>query len=484
MGRRRPMTYRQAAEWLEALADPERTGLDRRFARRMNLDATRRLMELLGDPHERLAAVHIAGTKGKGSVAAMVEAAARAASHRTGMFTSPHLVSWRERVRINGQPITEEEVARLASAVRPAVEQVEEEGLRGPSFFEACTAMALLRFAEEDLDLCVVEVGLGGRLDATNVVAPLMSVITTLGIDHAHVLGDTLAGIAQQKAGIIKPGVPVVSAQQPSEARVIIQHAAAAQASPLRFAEPFEVGEVTPLRPRDAVPGDPPLLTEPLEGGYAGARVALRLPLAGEHQAINAGVAAAVCEGLSEAGLEVPPEAFVDGLEGVRWPARVQVVDVRPWVVIDCAHNQQSARALMRALRRHLVCRRLIVVLGLSEDKPAEVVAGELSSADHAILTRACLPRAMPAEELAERTGAIWRSHEVVADPVQALAHARETAEERDAICVTGSFFVLADLMEAGALPAPDQQRVGWRRPVNDERLGGSEDTAAPDGNG
>ncbi|MGC9318178.1 MAG: bifunctional folylpolyglutamate synthase/dihydrofolate synthase [Armatimonadota bacterium] len=456
MVRRRPMTYRQAAEWLEALADPERTGLDRQFARRMNLDATRRLMQLLGEPHKRLSAVHIAGTKGKGSVAAMVEAAARAAGHRTGMFTSPHLVSWRERVRIDGQPITEDEVAHLATVVRPAVEQVEQEGLRGPSFFEACTAMALLRFAEEDLDLCVVEVGLGGRLDATNVITPLISVITTIGIDHAHVLGSTLTQIAQQKAGIIKPGIPVVSAPQRSDVEVVLEHVAAERSSPLAFVKPFDVGEVAPLRPEDATPGHPPVLREPLAGSYAGARVGLRLPLAGEHQAINVGVAAASCEGLGRAGLPVSQQAFVDGLEAVRWPARVQVVGVRPWVVIDCAHNGQSVRALMRAMRRHLVFRRLIVVLGLSDDKPAEVVAGELSSADHAVLTHASLPRAMPAEELAERTGAIWRSHEVVAVPVRALARAREAAEERDAICVTGSFFVLAELMQAGALPPPD----------------------------
>ncbi len=455
MNARRPMTYRQAAEWLETLANAERTGLDGRFRRRMNLDATWRLMELLGGPHRELRAVHVAGTKGKGSVGAMIEAAARAAGHTTGLFTSPHLVSWRERVVINGRQIAGGDIARLATRVRPAVEQVEAEGLRRPSFFEACTAIAFLAFADAGLDLCVGEVGLGGRLDATNVIAPLLSVITTLGIDHARVLGDTVGAIAAEKAGIIKPGVPVVLAPQSEEAADVVVRIAEERSAPLRVAEPFAVGEVEPLDPGDVAPGEVPVLREPMRGAYAGSEVAIALPLPGAHQATNAGVVAAACEILTDLGIGVAPPELVGGLESVRWPARVQVVDVRPWLIVDCAHNQQSARALVAALDRHLSFERLIVVIGLSKRKAGLDIALELSAADHVVITQALLPRAMSADKLAERTGDIWRSYQVVPQPAQALARARKLAGPRDAICVTGSIFLIGDLMEAGAIRIP-----------------------------
>ncbi len=451
----RSMTYRQAVEWLESLANPERTGLDRRFARRMSLDATRRLMELLGDPHSSLRAVHIAGTKGKGSVAAMIEAAARTAGYTTGLFTSPHLRSWRERVAIDGALISEQDVARLVGRVRPAVEQVEAEGRRAPSFFEACTAMAFLAFAERDLDLCIIEVGLGGRLDATNVITPLLSVITTLGIDHAHVLGDTLEQIATEKAGISKSGVPVVFAPQQPEATAVIRRVARELRAPLRMASPFVIDEIQPLDPDDLPSDEVPALHEPMRGRYAGEEVFLRLPLPGAHQAINVGVVAAVCECLAEHGFAIAPQALVEGLENMRWPARVEVVGARPWLIVDCAHNRQSARALISALNRHLRFERLIVVLGVSEDKSARDIATELSAADHVILTQASLPRAMPVETLARHTVGIWRSHEIIVPPETALQRARELAGPRDAICVTGSVFLIADLIATGALELP-----------------------------
>lgn len=446
------MTYQQAIEWLEGLANPERTGLDRRFARRLSLDTTQRLMELLGDPHRSLHAVHISGTKGKGSVAAMIEAAARAAGYTTGLFTSPHLRSWRERVVIDGTLISEQDVARLIGRVRPAVEQVEAEGRRAPSFFEACTAMAFLAFAERELDLCVIEVGLGGRLDATNVIVPLLSVITTLGIDHAHVLGDTLEQIAAEKAGIIKSGLPVVCAPQQPEATAVIRHVAREQRAPMRTAIPFVIEEIQPLDPDDVTSDEVPVLREPMHGRYGGDEVFLRLPLPGAHQAVNVGIAAAACEYLSEHEFTIPPDALVEGLENMRWPARIELLDVRPWLIVDCAHNRQSARALISALNRHLRFERLIVVLGVSEDKAARALATELSTADHVILTQASLPRAMAAEMLARHTAGIWRSREIIVPPPAALQRARELAGPRDAICVTGSVFLIADLIATGDL--------------------------------
>jgi dihydrofolate synthase/folylpolyglutamate synthase len=442
--------YAQASEWLLKLTNPERTGLTRRFGRRMNLDATWRLMELLGNPHEQIHAVHIAGTKGKGSVAAMIESVLRTADYRTGLFTSPHLVSWRERIRIDGRCISEQQVADLAEEVRPAVEQVEAEGLRGPSFFEALTAMGMLAFSREGLDVCVLETGLGGRLDATNVVTPALSIITTLGLDHTSVLGDTLPEIATQKAGIIKPDVPVVVAPQPESIERLMRRKAASVQAPITFATAFTLLECRPLSPDESAPGELPRIGERVAGEFGGVAFEASLPLSGRHQAVNAAVAGRACEMLRTQGMRLPLESFTRGLEEMYWPARVELVGTHPWEVIDCAHNQASARALMNALSRHLQYDRMILVLGASKDKPVEAMAQELASADHAILTEASLLRALPVEHLAERTASAWRSFETIIAPTEALDRARELAGPRDLICVTGSVFVVGELMEEG----------------------------------
>ncbi len=444
------MNYQQAVEWLEKLANPERYGFGADFARRVNLETTRALMADLGNPEQRLRAVHIAGTKGKGTVAAMIESVARAAGHSTGLFTSPHLISWRERIRLDGEQISEERVAALATRVRPPTEALESpQRSVSPTFFEVCTAMAFLAFAEDGADVSIIEAGLGGRLDATNVLTPTVSVITTLGIDHSAILGDTLSQVAGEKAGIIKPGVPVVSAAQEPEGAAVIEETAASRSASLHVAAPFEAaGKITPVRPEDVPPGEAPRLTQPARGSFAGETIEVALPLLGEHQLINAGVATTACELLAAAGVSITAQAVVRGLESVSWRARVELVEARPWLVLDCAHNRESARALMQALRRHLEFERLIVVLGLSHDKEAEAIAEELAEAEHVIVTRVDTPRAMPTDELRERTEGYWRSLEVVATPPQALAHAREMAGERDLICVTGSVYLAGELMQ------------------------------------
>jgi len=444
------VNYQQAVEWLEKLADPERYGFGAEFARRVNLETTRALMAKLGDPERRLRAVHIAGTKGKGTVAAMIESVARAAGHSTGLFTSPHLISWRERIRLDGQQISEERVAELATRVRPPTEALESpERSVSPTFFEVCTAMAFLAFAEDGVDVSIVETGLGGRLDATNVLTPTVSVITTLGIDHSAILGDTLSQVAGEKAGIIKPGVAVVSAPQEPEAAEVVERTAASRSAPLHVAAPFEAaGEVTPLRPEDVAPGEAPRLTQPARGSFTGETVEVALPLLGQHQLVNASVAVRACELLAEAGVGISAQAVAGGLAGVSWRSRVELFEARPWLVLDCAHNRESARALMQALPRHLEFERLVVVLGLSHDKDAEAIAEELAAADHVILTRVDTPRAMATDELRERTERYWRSSEVMGTPRRALARAREIAAERDLICVTGSVYLAGAVMQ------------------------------------
>ncbi len=441
------MTYQQAAEWLHNLTDPERSGLTRAFGRRLSLDTTVALMDALGHPEQDLPAVHIAGTKGKGSVAAMIEAAAHAAGHRTGLFTSPHLVSWRERIQIDGVPISEDEVAHLAERVRPVAEQIDGPRGRGATFFEVYFAMAMLAFADHEVDLAVVETGLGGRLDATNVITPLLSIITTLGRDHTRILGESIEQIAGEKAGIIKPGVPAVSAPQPPGALKIMEATAAAQGCALAVARPMTGVMRPPSEPEQFVPGERPRLTQTVRGDYDGQALTAELSLLGDHQLVNAGVAARACEALTQAGVAIGAQAFGDGLTRARWPARVEILATRPWLVLDCAHNPESARALMSALRRHLKYERLALVLGVSADKDAARIADELREASYVVLTQADMPRAMPAPQLAELTAGTWDTVEVIEDAAQALAAARDWAGEADCICVTGSFFVVGELM-------------------------------------
>ena len=441
------MNYRQAAEWLDNLTDPERSGLDRSFGRRMGLDTTVALMAGLDNPHLQVPAVHIAGTKGKGSVAAIIESVARADGLRTGLFTSPHLVTWRERVQHNGEAIPESDVARLATRVRPVAEQIVGPRGRGATFFEVYFALAMLAFAEWDVDLAVVEVGLGGRLDATNVITPLLSAITTLGLEHTRILGDTITQIAAEKAGIIKRGIPVVSAPQPSEAMTVVEAVARERGCDLTVAAPLErIGVVVPARPRDFAPGQRPDITQPVRANFRDETVEARLSLPGDHQLVNAGVASAAC-----AALGMSSGALAEGLAHARWPARVEVVEARPWLVLDCAHTRDSARALMATLRRHLQYRRLAMMLGLSRDKDAEGIADELRDADRVIVTAADMPRAMSTDELAERIAGRWRNVEVIPDAATALAAAREWADEDDCVCVTGSVFLIGELLADGS---------------------------------
>lgn len=229
------MNYTQAVEYLEALTDFERLGFRRHFADTVSLDSARRFAELLHNPHLQVPAVHIAGTKGKGSTAAMVERVLREAGYRTGLFSSPHLVSFRERVRVNGEPVSEESMARLVSQVRPVLEQVRvTDGFSPCTFFEAYFGIAALHFLAEEVDVAVYEVGLGGRLDATNLLNPIVGAITTIGFDHTAILGNTLDAIAREKAGIAKPGVPLVVARgQQGEAFSAISQVAESVGAPL-----------------------------------------------------------------------------------------------------------------------------------------------------------------------------------------------------------------------------------------------------------
>ncbi len=445
------MDYDAAIAYLDSLVNYERTGLRREFADEVRLDTIRRLSQLLGNPHEQFAAVHIAGSKGKGSVAATVEAMARAGAYHTGLFTSPHLVSPRERIRIDGEIISRDTLIELVDTVEPAVEKIRDEGVPSPpTFFEVYAAMAFVHFAAEKVDLGILETGLGGRFDATNIINPLVCAITTLGLDHTEILGDTIEQIAFEKAGIIKSGVPVVVADNPTSAREVICKRAAEVGAPL-IPAPQIVSSTPPQRlpvPDADTPLPRPLQTVVVRRDAE--ELAVQLALAGAHQAINLAAAIGLADVLDATGYErMDDEAILAGARSVEWPARLEIIQARPWVVLDCAHNPQSAEALAEALPSLIEYDKLIMVLGVSADKDAAGIAEALAAiTDIAVLTQAAMPRALPVQEFRAQTAQSWSEHHAAATTAKALRMAHDFAGPRDCIVVTGSFFVIDEFLQ------------------------------------
>lgn len=412
----------------------------------LKLDRMRALLARLGDPHRRLRILHVAGSKGKGSTSAMLAAVLRAGGYRTGLFTSPHLCRVEERFQVDGRPISGPELTALLLEVRQCLQgHPLRPGEWLPTFFEVATAVGFLHFVRRRVEVAVLEVGLGGRLDSTNVCDPVVALITSISYDHTQLLGDRLASIAREKAGIVKPGRPVISGATPPEARAVIARICRQRGAPLRqlrldFHYRYEPGRVTPegiTRPRVQVTTWRRRWPE------------LELNLLGAHQAANAAVAIACLEELRAAGWHVPDEAVAAGLAGVTWPARLEVVGRRPLVVLDCAHNVASAVALAETLTSSFPpARRLLVFAGSSDKDIAGMFRQLAPHFAHAFLTRYTdNPRAVdPGELLALLRGAGDLAATVCATPAEALQAAREAAGPDDLICITGSVFLAGEL--------------------------------------
>lgn len=433
------MTYSEAVKWLESLCNYERTGFVAPMNRWVNLNTMDALLALLGDPQEGLRFLHIAGSKGKGSVAAMAEAILRAAGWKTGLFTSPHLVSIRERIQVAGRPIEQQQFARLADSVRPAVEELSSHpGLAPVTYYEAVTAMAMLGFAAARADIVVLETGLGGRLDATNLVHPTVCAVTRICLEHTAVLGNTLAEIAAEKAGIIKPGVPVVLGAQPEEARAVLEQRADQVAAPVIWAPEARIVDVPALVPGALAKPQTVLIGE----------ASYQLSLLGDHQAENAALAVAAVRALADTGLHVPREAVAEGLRTVHWPGRMQLLSGQPMILLDCAHAPAAAAALAEAIAKYFSYGRLWVVLGMADDKDVEGFAGELARLQPCVVaTAAQTPRAVPPIALADRIEAII-PRTMVADTVPvAVDVARILAADDDLIVVTGSVYVVGEAL-------------------------------------
>jgi dihydrofolate synthase/folylpolyglutamate synthase len=432
----RNAAYRGILKYIYGFTDYEKKGLAAYAPEFYDLNRVRQLLALLGNPHRRFRAVHIAGTKGKGSTAAMIESMLRAAGQCTGLYTSPHLHSFRERIQTNGELIPEAEVVRLVQGMRPLLEQVAD-----VTTFEVMTGLAFVWFAQQGVEWAVLEVGLGGRLDATNVVMPDVAVITSISRDHTGILGETHAEIAAEKAGIIKPHVPVVSSPQSDESLAVIEATCLRQGAHLTLVGRDWIWETS----QASLDGQAFVVHR--DGNLVGD---FWIPLLGEYQLANAVTALAAVSVLVQQGVTVPLTAMRDGLRSVSWPGRLEILGHAPFVVADSAHNGSSARKLMTALQTFFDFRRLVVVLGASSDHvtPA-LLEALLSGADRAIATRTRHPRAATPSWIQAQAAELGFDLEVCPNVPQALELALEGAGPDDLVCCTGSVFVAAEARAA-----------------------------------
>lgn len=412
----------------------------------LKLDRMRELLERLGNPHQRLRLIHVAGSKGKGSTAAMLAAILREAGYRTGLFTSPHLTHVEERFQVDGRCISTAEFTQLMNDIRAvtgdgsAVAKVQP-----PTFFEIATALGFLHFYRKRADVAVIEVGLGGRFDSTNVCQPKLAVITSISFDHTQQLGNSLAAIAMEKAGIVKPGVPTVCGVVADEPRTVIAEICRVRNAPVVFLNrdfhyTYEPGRIT--NTQDVWP-NVQIATNQRTWPM------LPLRLLGEHQAANAAVVIAAVEQLQSCGFTISDQAVAVGFATVEWPARMEVLGRRPLVVMDCAHNVASAQALAATLQESFpACRRLLIFAGSSDKDLSGMLRVLAPHFAHVYLTRfGNSPRGVLPEQLADMLQTVSSVPLTTAAPTtQAWRWARSEAGAEDLICVTGSVFLAGDL--------------------------------------
>ncbi len=433
------MNYHDALRYLYGLVDYEKRRIARYSPREFKLDREFQLLARLGNPHQAYPTIHVAGTKGKGSVSLMLAEIARAAGLRVGLYTSPHLHTYRERMQIDGEPISRRAMAALVTEMQPLVDVDPE-----LTTFEVTTALGFLHFAREAVDLAVMEVGLGGRLDATNVITPEISIITSLSLDHTELLGDTLAEIAGEKAGIIKPGVPVISAPQQTAALDVLRAIAAERDAPLTV-----VGEAWTWASLGIQP-DGQAFRFRRAAGDSDFDGEYHLGMLGEFQQENAAVALAATATLARDHAWAMPRAARAGLARARWPGRLERLGQQPPVIVDCAHNDYSARVMLRSVQQWFPGLRWVLIYGASGDKDIEGMLRELlPCVEHIIVTRSYHPRAAAPYTLADLCARLGQGAEIAVSPKQALEQACQHIKPGWGILATGSIFLVADVREA-----------------------------------
>jgi len=436
------LTYNQALDYLYSFVDYSLKKSSELAKADFNLDRMRALMVLLGNPEQKYPSLHVAGTKGKGSTSALMASALTAAGYKTGLYTSPHLQDYVERIQVDGRPISHAQLVKLVEQVKPHVAAVPK-----LTTFEITTALGFLHFAQQNVEAAVIEVGLGGRLDATNVVTPRVSVITSLSYDHMAVLGNTLTLIAGEKAGIIKPGIPVVSSPQKDEALVVLERVARERHALLMLVGRevlFAAGErsldgqtlsVSSKQKAEDRKREAEGRNQEAENNQES--VILRVPLLGQHQVVNAATAYAA---LKSSGLGISDEAIQKGFAAVSWPCRFEIVCREPLVVIDSAHNADSARRLRQALDDYFPGRPVIWIFAILEDKDAAGMLTELAPRlTRVIATQADHPRALEVEKIVVLVQQAGIPVEAVKSPSAALVRALELASDHAIVLSAGS---------------------------------------------
>ena len=436
--------YNKALDYLYSFVDYSLKHSSELAKAEFNLDRMFALMEELGNPQLKYPIIHVAGTKGKGSVSALCASALMAGGYKVGLYTSPHLLDYCERIQVNGELISHEQMIKLVEEIKPAVAKIPK-----LTTFEITTALGFLAFARLGCNVAVIEVGLGGRLDATNIVTPKVSVITSLSYDHMAVLGDTLAKIAGEKAGIIKQGVPVVSSPQNEEALEVLKRVAK-----LRECEFILVGkDVMFVRKKSSLFG------QELTVSDRQSEVGLKIPLLGIHQVENAATA---FTSLKTSGIELSDESIQKGFSQVKWPARFEIARIEPPVIFDSAHNQDSFVKLRQTLDENFPGQQVYLIFGASEDKNIPGMFAEMRlKIKKLIVTRADHPRALLPEQIVELANHAGVESEAVSPVESALERALELSTKDGSIVLSaGSMFVTAEVMRA------------WQKQKNKSSLG------------
>jgi dihydrofolate synthase / folylpolyglutamate synthase len=448
------LAFKKALKFLDSLQNYEGLRIVRYNPENFDLSRMRALLRKVDNPQDRLRTVHIAGTKGKGSTSAMTAAMLEAQGLRVGVYTSPHLIDVRERIAINGQMISKDEFSKLVRNIEPIVKKLKPL----PTYFDVMTAVAFQYFADQKVDIAIIETGLGGRLDSTNVIKPEVSAITSISMDHMAQLGYSLAKIAAEKAGIFKPGVPALTVSQPPEVEAVLKRVAGEVGAPLdicgssiEFSYRFEASRMGGRQYRVC------LTTNNSKFEH------ITVPLFGEHQAINCGLAMAIIDRLKTRGLPIDDQKAMDGLAKAAIQGRMELIKPVPKIMVDAAHNAASVDALMRAIGQHVPYDSLVVIFGCCADKDVEGMLGRIASgADKVIFTKVNSIRTANPHELALRYTETYGKMAQVADSLHAaLDIAYRAVTKEDLICITGSFYLVGEakrLIQGENPPAPTPQ--------------------------
>ncbi|MEE9151166.1 MAG: folylpolyglutamate synthase/dihydrofolate synthase family protein [Thermoplasmata archaeon] len=425
------MEYKEAIEYLFNL---------KIYGMSLGLERIEQLLKVLGSPHEDLKAIHVAGTNGKGSVCAMLSSILQSAGYKVGLFTSPHLISFEERIVVNGKQIPRDRVSLLVERIKPIAKSMKESGkFEHPTFFEVVCAMAFEHFSEERVDYAVLEVGLGGRLDATNVKTPLVSVITSVDLDHTQVLGENLNEVAKEKAGIIKEGVPVICGVDQEEILAMIKNICKEKKCKVYSSK--EQGRYTLKESNvDCQKFD----IESNGNLYSD----LEMRLVGEHQLKNALIALMTVDMLKRLGVAIPKKSVRKGIKNTRWPARLEMVQKNPTVVLDCAHNPAGMRALSAAMNGLFSEAKKTLVMGIMRDKDIPGIVKETGTfADSIIITKPEFDRAAEPDLILTEAKKYCDDVIIMKKVAKAINYAISNAKKDDVICISGSIFNVSEAM-------------------------------------